>query len=453
MHQGLTAKILMSTVLLLAFYAVPTQCLAQLNNSDEIIETIEDIQIQDDSGLKKKEDHPSKPKFDEEFGKKQSIPKEEIEEQEVEEQKADRKEIKEEDRKSYENELEKNARKNRFERREISPEDLKRFEVDAPVQEVPPPVVGSPQEPQPAEPVDPEEQIEQEITDIPEENIEEVEVESVSTESKPTEITPEEPAGPAIYYPPEETGPTISYQNEKKLTDEQLKNLSEKTKVEIEDDPYVEGTVSKKVGDYLKSFKERRPPWTYQISVGANQFVPINYESDAMGTTEYFEDFYNDSAVPSPEISFEIKKNFSWASIAMGVVASYYSTSITDSDFTLTMPSVEATVYLDTLFDEPYVVPYGTLGYTYMMYDEKNKALDIAFKGETDNVYASLGILIQLDWLDPTSDTLAYTDMGIENTFLYVEGRTYLDQGFMRSEEDPDFSTSTHVAGGIKLEF
>lgn len=454
----------MGTIMLVASLATSSLGLAQLNNSNEIIETIQDIQIQDDSSSKKKESSPNKPQFDEEFGKKQPV-QEEIEDYESEEniaepesspqeQKAERKEIGTDEKESYENELEKNARKNRFERKEISPEDLKRFEVDAVPEEINPeepakqPVVGTPQEQKPAEALEPEDEFEEELSQIPEETPEE---ESVSRETEPTQITPEEKPGPTIYYSQEESGPKIPYKNEKTISDEERERLSEKTKVEIEEDPYIEGSLSKNITDYLKPYKQRRPSWTTQMGVGVNQFVPMNYASDISG--DDFELAYEDSKIPSPEFSLEFKKNFSFAAIALGLEAAYYSTSNDFSDFTLIMPTVKATLYLDTLFDEPYVVPYGSVGLTYMMYEEAPTDGSEGFKGKTDNMFISVGALFQLDWLDPRADAMAYSDMGIENTFVYVEARTYLDQGIARKEGDADFSSDTHVAGGVRLEF
>lgn len=495
MHQGLTTRLILCMSLLFA-----TTAIAQLSTSDEVIETIEDIQIKDDTSSKKKDTNPNKPQYDEEFGKKQPVVEDKIEEavetpeeniaepesspqeqQKAEEQATERRDIEDGKKGSYEDELEKNARRNRFERKEISPEDLKNFEVDpveqqrlekqakpeapkapAPIESedefttdepsAEEPFVATPTEEIPKEEqLAPKDEIDQEISDIKAE--EEEEAPRASLESKPTEITPEEPAGAAIQYEPEVAGPVINYENERKFSDDQLDTLSEKTKVEIEEDPFVEGTNTKKIGDYLKPYKDRRPEWTSEFGIGVSQYTPENYWSEVNTLTDDFETFYEPNDVPTPELSYEFKRNYSWAAISLGASVAYYSVSNEVADFTLTMPSIFATLYLDTLFDEPYVVPYATVGYTYMMFDEAPIDGSEGFKGETDNIFIGAGVLFQLDWLDPISDSIALQDMGIQNTFVYVEGRTFLDQGIARANDDADFSSSTHVAGGVKLEF
>lgn len=441
MHQSLTARILICGLILLG-----SQSQAQLNNSNEIIETIEDIQLQDDSKDKAPE-NPNKPKFDEEFGEKRAIPPEDtqsVEEEfnEPEDKKANRKEIQEEDKGSYEDALEKNAKKNRFEKREISPEDMKNFQVD-PVQAEPtpePPVVEAPKKTTPMEP---------EITTAPEQ-----------AKPKNVEYPVEEPRQP-IQYAPESEGPIITYENEKKLSNGQIKNLTEKTKVEIEEDPFVEGTLSQKKGDYLKPYRERRTTWTCEIEISASQYEPVNYISNIITTngttTDDFESFYEYGDVASPTIGFEFKRNFSFGAISLGATGSYYTSSQGDAEITLMTPALKVGFYLDTLFDEPYIVPYGTVGYAYTMYNESDSLTGLELSGASDNLFVGAGLLFQLNWLDSAAAREAYANSGIENTFIFVEVRTYLDQGIIGIKEDPDvyadFSSLTYIAGGMKLEF
>lgn len=451
MHQSLTARILICGLILLG-----TQSQAQLNNSNEIIETIEDIQLQDDSKNKTPE-NPNKPKFDEEFGEKKTVPSEDtqsVEEEfnEPEDKKANRKEIQEEDKGSYEDALEKNAKKNRFEKREISPEDMKNFQVD-PVQAEPtpePPVVEAPKMTKPIEP---------KVTAAPEPT-EPEKIKPDESEQKNVEY-PAEESGQPIQYAPEPTGPVITYENEKKLSNGQIKNLAEKTKVEIEDDPFVTGTLSQKIGDYLKPYRDRRPTWTREIEVGASQYEPINYVSNIITTngttTDDFESFYQYGDVPSPTIGFEFKRNFSFGAISLGAMGSYYSSTQGDAEITLMTPALKVSLYLDTLFDEPYIVPYGTVGYAYTMYNESDSLTGLELSGASDNLFVGVGLLFQLDWLDSSAARDAYSNSGIENTFIFVEVRTYLDQGIIGIKEDPDvyadFSSLTYIAGGVKLEF
>lgn len=425
MHQGLPARIIIAVALLFPFFAV-----AQLNTSDEIIQTIEDIPIEDDSSEQKQEEILNRPQFDEEFSSGK-LPVEEPplpleDEEELTETPVDR-EIFDEDlveegfgtvdgpekeEPSYEEELEKNAEQVP-ERREISPEDLRNFEVD-PIKQA---------EPQPTEVLEP--------TELQEEIV----------------VKPEAPAGPVIVY-----------ENEKRLSEDQAKQLTEKTKIEIEPDPYAETSSSYRVGDYLKSFKERRPSWTYQIEIGGSDYNPVNYISEIINSSgSSFETFYETADVPMPTFGLEFKKNFSWMAISLGLGGSYYLSTYQGAELQMLAPYAKLTVYLDTLFDEPYIVPYATAGYAYFQFDETDSVTGFEYTGASDNFFVSAGLLFQLDWLDPIADRIALTDNGIENTFVYLDVRTYLDTGIKGIYEDAevigDFSSLTHFGAGIKIEF
>lgn len=462
MHQGLTTKVLL--VIAACFIVIQItihKADAQLNSSSEIIETIEDIQIQDDSDRVKKE-NPNKPKFDEEFSKEaQPVEDEFIQEDEMvaepdeglsnegnSPKAADRKELNQQKEQSYEEELKKNADKNKLDRREIFPEDMKNFEIDTTDQAQPTPepksVVESPRRDAAPPPPEIEDEIESEISQIPEETTEEPVVEE---KTRPIE------------YAPEPTGPVIVYENEKKISESQRKSLSERTKVEIEPDPFIEGTLSQKIGDYLKPFKERRPTWTRQLEIGAAQYDPVNYNSifinPTNGTDLVYLDLYEPD-MPMPTLSFEFKRNFSFGAISLGGGASYYSGSSDTSEFTIISPSLKVGLYLDTLFDEPYIVPYATFGYAYSMFEETADSGE-EYKGASDNFYVALGLLFQLDWLDRDADQSSF-DMGIENTFIFVEGKTYLDAGINGIDEGSgdyygDFSAPFFISAGLKLEF
>jgi hypothetical protein len=458
MHQGLTTKILICLVFLLSI-----QANGQLTNSKEIIETIDDIQVQDDSKVAKPKEETTKPQYDEEFGKEQAPvkekpiapeenkvaePEQQPEQQQIspedkpEKETVERKEYIEEDPGNYEDQLQKNADQNKMENKNSSKDDSNTFEVDPfPKTEAPTePVVQSPQElktKDPSEEPDLEQELQEADKAVPK-NIEEP-TESPLEQSEQAIPAPvvEEPGTP-IHYEPEATGPAIVYENEKTLTDEERKELTEKTQVEIEEDPYVDSHVKVEAKGYLKEFKDRHPSWTKQFEVGSSMYEPIDYLT---------------ADIPFSGLGFDIKKNFSWASVSLGGSISYYSASEDDNTtkFTLIAPAVRGTIYLDQIFKEPYLVPYVTGGYSYMKYKEVDPAIEVT--GTTDNFYVGAGLLLQLDWLDPDGDTSSYEDAGIENTFIFAEARTYLDQGILRAEDDPDFSAPVSLAAGIKLEF
>jgi hypothetical protein len=60
--------------------------------------------------------------------------------------------------------------------------------------------------------------------------------------------------------------------------------------------------------------------------------------------------------------------------------------------------------------------------------------------------------MFQLDWIDTDSHASGYEDFGLENTFLFVEGRSFL-KATTGSTAAADFSTPLQINGGLKLEF
>jgi hypothetical protein len=64
--------------------------------------------------------------------------------------------------------------------------------------------------------------------------------------------------------------------------------------------------------------------------------------------------------------------------------------------------------------------------------------------------YYGAGVLLQLGWLDPSAALDAYTESGIENTFVFLEMRKHTAAA---GDEDPDFSTDLDINAGLTLEF
>ena len=83
------------------------------------------------------------------------------------------------------------------------------------------------------------------------------------------------------------------------------------------------------------------------------------------------------------------------------------------------------------------------------VFSEKQSA--VAFKGNTQAApYFGAGINFQLNWLERGKAEDAYWEYGLENTYLYVEGRQFVSSG---SAQDPDFGTSFQLAAGAKVEY
>lgn len=110
---------------------------------------------------------------------------------------------------------------------------------------------------------------------------------------------------------------------------------------------------------------------------------------------------------------------------------------------------------LDTLFNEPYVVPYLGGEIFTLNWEEKDlKNVDPNKTSKSGSTSFALGvtagILIQLNWIDPDSSLAAQKSSGLNNTFLDL----YVNQfNTSNNEKDKNFETAMNLGGGIKLEF
>ncbi len=439
-----------------------------------------DIILEDNSPKNNKtKPETSAPQYDEEFKSGEITEEQKIDQEMQEAQKAEQNQIVEEqaaepiERKEVplqENQaqsLESEMEKTTPEQQKLPEEQIEELNFGSTPQEPIETPAEVPEQPAiEAQPVLPEEPAqepmftnEEKNEDAPVEDLEEAYEEPVeqqaqqpaADEAPAVEIEPDEPVVPK---PQRVTRPIAPLKQEKIYSRDELEKISKETKVEVEDTDYIPGTKTLGKADILKPFKERRPNWTTKFEVMYSMYEPTNYTSEIVPTV--FEEYYESGDVPLSGLGLEVKKNFSFGAIALGGSIGYYTTEATldDANLQLIVPSIKATLYLDTLFDEPYVVPYATFGYSYFSYKEEYEdtieVLEVS--GETDNFFVAVGAEFQLDWLDKTADVSAYNS-GLENTFIFVEGRMYMDQGVVRAEEDPDFSTDLYLAAGLRLEF
>jgi hypothetical protein len=202
-------------------------------------------------------------------------------------------------------------------------------------------------------------------------------------------------------------------------------------------------------GFYLIPYRIRRPRWTQIYGLAYSTFSPIDHEPEFVATT-YEEVFGSDGSMF--DFTINIKRNLRWGSLGFEVGAGSFSKSSVGDfagiDLSITPIRLGFMVSLDNLFFEPYVVPYVVGGgYTIIYKESIGTANDVS--GNTQVApYATAGILFQTDWLDKTAARESYQESGIENTFVFVEGRMFFEA---MDSQDPNFS-SFHANLGLKIE-
>lgn len=223
--------------------------------------------------------------------------------------------------------------------------------------------------------------------------------------------------------------------------------------VEVEKSPF-EAELTKKDCDceynYMMPYKKRRGTFGFTMALGYSQYTPTYYKPDFV-VNETYETYYGYTETPMLEMTMGIKWNNALGSIAFDFGAGYYfnNSRNEDDNANLRIVPVRAggTLALDTLMDEPYVVPYATVGAYTAFYNEN--VFSQSVQGNTPiGLYWAAGALFQLNWLDESSAIASYSDTGLENTYVYAEARS-----FMSSTDIPNLGTDPEFGAGLKLEY
>ncbi|MBX7230630.1 MAG: hypothetical protein K1X29_00960 [Bdellovibrionales bacterium] len=226
-------------------------------------------------------------------------------------------------------------------------------------------------------------------------------------------------------------------------------DLSKTTLVEVEHSNILSADITGIY--YLVPYRNRRLKWGKTISLGLSNFNPLNYEPNFLASD--FKDVYSTSFPSLMELQFVLKRNFILGSIGAELGAGLYNkTSVNDAvDSRIELIPVRfgINVNFDNLFFEPYLVPYASGGVYTMIFKENTSS--VSHGGNTQVApYFSVGVALQLNWLDREAARVSYMDSGMENTFLYIEGRMFM---VSQNASDPDFSTGLNWGAGMRVEF
>ncbi len=199
----------------------------------------------------------------------------------------------------------------------------------------------------------------------------------------------------------------------------------------------------------MVSYSSRRKKWGQLWGLSYGLYKPSNYELDGI-EAEY--DEYYPSGLGLIQVEGIYKRNFDTFSIGGYLSVGYFNVSSDVENFEsdLSVMPLKLGFYfsLDTLWREPWVVPYVHGGIYTIYFDETSNGSTL--NGTTlVSYYATGGLMMQLDWADDSTAREAYIENGIENTFLFVEAN-YMAASI--EEQDPDFN-AIYVSGGLKLEF
>jgi hypothetical protein len=202
----------------------------------------------------------------------------------------------------------------------------------------------------------------------------------------------------------------------------------------------------------LTPYRERRGDWGLTFGFAYSSYEPVNYQT-AFGAFAY-NTVYASPSTPMLEAQFSFKYNLSFGSVGIDVAAGDMDNMHTDVDFVgshlnVAMGRVGAVYYMDTLNDNPYYVPYASLG-TYIVYYSEKLSGNSVSGNTSPGLYINAGCAFPVDWMDPISARAAYEEGGLQRTYIFAEVRKYF-QSFNSS--DPDFSNNINWGAGLRMEF
>lgn len=203
--------------------------------------------------------------------------------------------------------------------------------------------------------------------------------------------------------------------------------------------------------DNLAPYKERREDHGVYFGIDYEALELKNYVSTL--DNKSYSEMFGSSPIPLIRASLDYKYNFALGSLAAGV--DFGKGSLTDnmsgSDRTLeiTKYGVGLKFTADMLMDEPYVAPY--IGINVWQMEIAEKSPTDSFSATTQMGYNyTVGLLIQLDWLDYQTAKNTTFDWGLENTFIDVYATQYAQTS---AEDDPNTETDFLYGAGLRLEF
>lgn len=202
----------------------------------------------------------------------------------------------------------------------------------------------------------------------------------------------------------------------------------------------------------LVPYAERRGTWGALLSVNYSNYSPEDYRPDFV-VSENYEQFYGEVDAPMIDVTVAAKLNASFFSLSLDLGGGYFQNNGRfGSVLTLAPIRLGATLALDGLMSEPYLVPYGSAGLYSVIYSESLASQKV--EGRTKPApYFAAGLRLQLDWIDPQADDEALLDFGLENTFVFVEGRYFAASGDIVPDVSSPDDSPYMVNVGLALEF
>lgn len=205
----------------------------------------------------------------------------------------------------------------------------------------------------------------------------------------------------------------------------------------------------------LLPYRERRPTSQLTVDVMYENYLPSSYLSNAVSASSQnsYADVYGDTDIPMASVAIGWKYNTPFAGVE---VAPFYGQGGLidgrvgeDMDLTFHKYGARFGVYFDTLFKEPYVVPFATAQAEVWKVEEAGATKSYSKDTGVGTAF-QFGLLIQLNWIEPEGALEALNETGLNNTYLSVFAQMHGDP---TGDEDPLLQSEVNWGAGLRLEY
>lgn len=201
------------------------------------------------------------------------------------------------------------------------------------------------------------------------------------------------------------------------------------------------------------SYNQRKTDWSKRFSLGIENFQPTNYLSP-VDQSKYSE-LVGTNSLQMTELDLGFQFNTRVASFFIDTFYSIGSTSgVSNSVVTtigLSKYGASFGVFLDSMFENPWVSPYVSCQAFVADWREVAPAMSVNTGGNIPMMFSyQFGFSTHLEKLDQESSRAAYAEYGLKNSFLDFYGVQVLKSA---NKGDPDFSTALNWGMNFRLEF
>lgn len=206
--------------------------------------------------------------------------------------------------------------------------------------------------------------------------------------------------------------------------------------------------------DPAASYKQRRTDWSKRVVLSLETFYPENYVSSSDQST--YQQLVGNNSIQMTGINIGTQYNTRIGGFFFDLFFAYGSISGNTSGTVTTIggrkTGASIGIFLDTLFENPYISPYFSYQIFSMNWSEiAPAAMPVSLDGIISMMSSyQFGLSLHLDKVDPISSGAAYTEYGLKNSFLDFYGTQTMKS---QNSSDPNFSTAFNWGIAFRVEF